>query len=338
MVLPKLWNIFREHDGFGSDKWTSYFETYDNHFGKYRQQAINLLEIGVQNGGSLEIWAKYFPKAKKIIGCDIDEKCRSLSFEDTRIKLVVGDANLPDVHDLIANEAQEFDIVIDDGSHVVSDVIKSFSLYFPMLRVGGSFVVEDLHTSYWDWYGGGSDLTLSSMGFLKLLTDIVNKEFWRDDRTTFNLLVSYAERYNVDLMDLELDIEEVSFRNSVCVIKKGSPNARNRRHISGNTFFVTDHKSEKEMSGTDRLVEKLNISQRLSGATDEQAKYITALGTAVPNQLEIDRLKCANGELLSSLSDKLQEAEVLRSEIQALRSSTSWRITAPLRRLFQWLR
>ena len=45
------------------------------YFESMMDQPINLLEIGVRNGGSLELWAEYFNKAVNIVGCDIDEAC-----------------------------------------------------------------------------------------------------------------------------------------------------------------------------------------------------------------------------------------------------------------------
>ena len=44
-----------------SDKWSSYLPFYDELFEKYRTQNLNLVEIDVQNGGSLETWKTFFP-------------------------------------------------------------------------------------------------------------------------------------------------------------------------------------------------------------------------------------------------------------------------------------
>ena len=74
----KLKQIFLNHSGKISDKWSLYINEWDNIFSPYRDQEIDLLEIGIQNGGSLEIWSKYFNKAKNLIGCDVDETCRTL--------------------------------------------------------------------------------------------------------------------------------------------------------------------------------------------------------------------------------------------------------------------
>ena len=62
-----LAKIYHDHRGKVSDKWALYISEYDRLFYPLRDREINVLEIGVQNGGSLEIWATYFEKAKKVI-------------------------------------------------------------------------------------------------------------------------------------------------------------------------------------------------------------------------------------------------------------------------------
>jgi hypothetical protein len=52
--------IHRQKMGKVSDKWSSYLPFYDELFEKYRTQNLNLLEISVQNGGSLVTWKIFF--------------------------------------------------------------------------------------------------------------------------------------------------------------------------------------------------------------------------------------------------------------------------------------
>jgi len=350
MQLPTLREIFEAHDRLGSDKWTTYFGAYDDHFARFRERPITLLEIGIQNGGSLEIWAKYFANATRIVGCDIDEKCRDLTFEDPRISVVIGDANSANSYQAVTSDVAAFDIVVDDGSHLVSDVIQSFALYFPKVKPGGVYVIEDLHTSYWEGFGGGSDLDLSSMGFLKLLADVVNKEFWRDDRVGFNLLQNYASRYDVAVNDAGLEIDEVAFGNSVCIIrKKVLDGEENRRHITGNVFKVLDYTEVKPLSGSKELLNSLHITRNLMPATARQAEFVQLSATTLENVRRIEQLDAelrtvstsANEALtqaqqeiasandaLASVNDALAHA---RQEIASLKNSYSWRLTAPLR-------
>ena len=173
-----LSSLYDLHSGKVTDKWSSYLDTYEQVFAPLRTKPINMLEIGVQNGGSLEIWARYFKKAKRIVGCDIDEKCRSLAYSDSRISVVVGDANSLETEQAIARFARKFNIIIDDGSHRSGDVLSSFVRYFPYLPNDGIYIIEDMHCSYWPSYEGGLLSYTSALEFFKLVVDIVNEEHW----------------------------------------------------------------------------------------------------------------------------------------------------------------
>jgi hypothetical protein len=100
--LPrKFSDIFNAHEGKASDKWLGYLPIYDALFAEWADQRVTVLEIGVQNGGSLEAYDKFFVRADTIVGCDIDPKCAELKFESPRIVVVVGDCNQPDTIDRI---------------------------------------------------------------------------------------------------------------------------------------------------------------------------------------------------------------------------------------------
>ena len=216
-----LKQLYQEHHGKVSDKWSLYLSNYERLFCDYRDREINFLEIGIQNGGSLEIWANYFPHAKKLVGCDINPDCRRLSYEDQRIAVVIGNANLDDTEKVILSHGQTYDLIIDDGSHRSSDIVKSFARYFPHLADGGIFVVEDLHCSYWQEFEGGLFDPFSSITFFKRLADILNHEHWGVDRTRHDLLAGFARHYDVSFDEEVLThIHSIEFINSVCVIRK----------------------------------------------------------------------------------------------------------------------
>ncbi|MSE14260.1 hypothetical protein GKC49_03600 [Pantoea agglomerans] len=62
--MKNLKELYQEHHGKSSDKWDIYLEIYHNILSGQQKTLKNLLEIGVQNGGSLEIWSKYFQMLK----------------------------------------------------------------------------------------------------------------------------------------------------------------------------------------------------------------------------------------------------------------------------------
>jgi len=54
------WFAHREK-GPGAHKWSTYLDTYHQHFNRFRtQDKITLVEVGVQSGGSIEMWQSYF--------------------------------------------------------------------------------------------------------------------------------------------------------------------------------------------------------------------------------------------------------------------------------------
>ncbi len=244
MVNKKsLEQLYSEHTGKASDKWSSYLIEYDRILEAYRHSPVRLLEIGVQNGGSLEIWAKFFPNAVKIVGCDIEEKCAELKYEDPRVCVVVADANSAAAQEAITAQASDFDIIIDDGSHRSSDVLNSFACYFPLLADGGIYIVEDLHCSYWREHEGGLYYPFSSLTFFKRLADIVNQEHWGINRPASQVFYGVFSQYGFH-MDEEIlrAIHSVQFMNSLCIVRKQDPD-RNRlgtRVVAGGEETVTD--------------------------------------------------------------------------------------------------
>ena len=115
--------LFDEHNGNGILKWSHYPEIYDKHFTKYRELPINILEIGILNGGSLQIWEKYFPRAK-IFAIDIDEKCKQ--YESDRTKIFIGDQADKSFLRNVKAQVPQIDIIIDDGGHRAEQQINTF--------------------------------------------------------------------------------------------------------------------------------------------------------------------------------------------------------------------
>lgn len=236
-----LATLFAEHTGKVSDKWTIYITEYERLFGPYADQPISLLEIGIQNGGSLEIWAKYFNTAEKLIGCDINPDCAQLQFDDERIALVVANANTDVAQQQIYNLSPVFDIIIDDGSHHSGDIVASFARYFPSLNEGGIFIAEDLHCSYWQDYQGGLYQPYSSIAFFKQLADIVNFEHWGVSKSRTEVLDIFNQQYGTQFDEVALAyIHSIEFINSICVIRKEKPkyNILGRRFVAGSQALV----------------------------------------------------------------------------------------------------
>lgn len=125
-----------------SDKGThhSYIDMYyERVFAGYKNKSINLLEIGVNAGRSLELWAKYFNSDSTIIG--IDKKI-TIPYKPSKknIHYIIGDATKEET----VKKFSSIDIIIDDGSHRVQDQLKSFNLLYPKLQQSGVYIIEDI--------------------------------------------------------------------------------------------------------------------------------------------------------------------------------------------------
>jgi hypothetical protein len=138
-----------------------YSAEYRRHLGPRRFQKSLLLEIGVgggksrnAGGSSLHVWRDYLPRAT-IVGLDLYEK--ELPFLGRRVHTVQGDQSSQNDLARIVGRFGPPDIVIDDGSHIASDVVASFTYLFDRIKPGGVYVVEDLFYSFHEAFGGSDD-------------------------------------------------------------------------------------------------------------------------------------------------------------------------------------
>jgi len=241
MQKQSLRQLYDSHSGKVSDKWSSYLEVYDRVLGTYRSTPVRLLEIGIQNGGSLEIWARYFETARALIGCDINPDCAKLTYTDPAIHVIVGDAGTPEILQRVTALSPQLDIVIDDGSHQSRDMVRNFALYFPQLVDGGVFIAEDMHSSYWSQFGGGLGHPHAGMNFFKMLADVIHAEYWGVPKTGRDLLASTLQSYGCDIdAGALLHVHAIEFRNSMVIVTKRAPaeNTLGTRVVGGQAASV----------------------------------------------------------------------------------------------------
>ncbi len=134
-------------DFYGSDKGSlkhNYTPVYEQHLAKLKSEPINLLEIGVACGASLKMWSRYFPYGK-ITGVDIRLECADLCQGYPNISIKIADATKEKLFG-------DWDVVIDDGSHIAGHIVKSFHLNWPWLKSGGFYFIEDTRCTYHPGY------------------------------------------------------------------------------------------------------------------------------------------------------------------------------------------
>lgn len=200
-----LLDIFVDNKPLIASKWHHYIPLYERYFGPYRNKPVRFLEIGVFKGGSLAMWRKYFGPEATIFGADIDPSCSELDGVDGQVR--IGSQDDPDFLRQVIEEMGGVDIVLDDGSHRMHHLGKTFEIIFPMLADKGIYMVEDLHTAYWTEYGGGLDADTNFFHYLRQRTDDMHHWY------------HYGE---TGPDDLKLRISGIHIHDSIAVIEKST--------------------------------------------------------------------------------------------------------------------
>jgi hypothetical protein len=199
--MNELEKFFAEKQHRLMHKWSHYFEIYDRHFQQYRGKEINLLEIGISHGGSLEMWDHYFQGKANIFAVDINPECKK--FETTNTKIFIGSQQDTFFLNQLKKDIPPIDILIDDGGHTMKQQITTFNLLYDHVKDGGLYLCEDLHTSYWKTYGGGYKKRKSFIEFSKNFID--NLHAWYSRKIKFNEITEsvFALHYYDSILVIE---------------------------------------------------------------------------------------------------------------------------------------
>jgi hypothetical protein len=214
---PRLPSLDELAIHWGTDKRMGihgYTRWYDGMWSPRRNDPLVMLEIGVQTGASIRMWEQYFSRAT-IVGMDIDPRCKAL--EGGRVKIVIGRQEDPAIMRRLQQDYPGgFDIIIDDGGHVGEMQQKSLEMYFPLVKPGGQYVIEDLHCSYGPQFLGNTDKTI--LNYLKDRVDdvMLNGSCGINDYAESEKHVSQSRALN----QFERDVDSLSFLRGVAVIQK----------------------------------------------------------------------------------------------------------------------
>ena len=145
--MSNLKNLAKYHKTNKYD--LGYIDVYEKYFEQIKNKKLNILEIGISEGLSIKVWSEYFLNSN-IAALDIV----STNLKVKNVEFFCGDQSDEKILQSIINKFKYFDIIIDDGSHISKDLIKSFNFLFEHLSEGGLYMIEDLHYSYYPRYGG----------------------------------------------------------------------------------------------------------------------------------------------------------------------------------------
>lgn len=130
----------------------TYTPTYNALFKDRRDTVKKVLEIGIgfpetmpvndyRVGASLFMWRDYFPNAA-IYACDIREDI--LINEDRIQSYKVDQGQSGELFNLVEEIGGDFDLIVDDGSHLPDHQVISAVALVPFLAKGGKYIIEDI--------------------------------------------------------------------------------------------------------------------------------------------------------------------------------------------------
>tara|TARA_B100001027_G_scaffold216791_1_gene194301 strand:- start:844 stop:1692 length:849 start_codon:yes stop_codon:yes gene_type:complete len=119
-----------------------YAEIYEKEFKNFKVNNINILEIGSFYGNAAAALFFYFSKANIYSGDIYPDIFKYKS--DRNKNFYVDSSSRESLKKNILNKKLNFDIIIEDASHMLKDQILSLFILFPLVSSGGLFIIEEL--------------------------------------------------------------------------------------------------------------------------------------------------------------------------------------------------
>lgn len=212
-------------------------DIYHPLFRDKKDKNINILEIGGGSfGGSVKTWKDFFINGKVFLidpffikGESDDGHPYSVSREDVENYGVVAiEANQLSREQLQKSKElcpEGFDYIIDDGAHMNDAIQISLATLFPLLKSGGCYIVEDLHTarrrtptSVNSWIDNSGHVFCDPKFYHKdevHLLDVLNS--YEENKTWPSLLLSVEEK---DYLIKNIKDVYIHPSQKICIINK----------------------------------------------------------------------------------------------------------------------
>ena len=152
LTLTDIFNIYGgdkgsyfTHVGTTNNIAHYYTRIYELYMEKFRDEEINMLEIGLWcsyfPGSSIKGWNSYFNKVQ-YYGIDIVD---CTQFNNDSVHISICDQTSEEMLGEYIKDKPKFKFIIDDGIHEEEAIIKSLGSLFPQLESKGIYFIEDLH-------------------------------------------------------------------------------------------------------------------------------------------------------------------------------------------------
>jgi predicted O-methyltransferase YrrM len=206
--------LFQYYKCDKSNKGHGFSKIYSKFLKNLKKKKLNILEIGSYAGASAAAFNKYLPRSR--IYC-FDINISNFKYYSKNINVYgVNINNLKKVEKTIIeikkiNKFKMFDIIIDDGSHYLSDIIFTLKNLFKNLKPKGLYVIEDFkHPNYYSYNKDVNHILID-----KMLKNISKKKIFnskildRDNQLYLHKSIKSINTYKGKLKD-----------SDICFIKK----------------------------------------------------------------------------------------------------------------------
>ncbi len=156
-------DIFKKKKNMGH----GYSKFYEDKLKELKNKHINILEIGSFAGASAAAFTKYFSNAN--VFC-FDINISNFDYISKKIHVFGVDINnekkVNKNLEKIFNDfhIKNFDIIIDDGSHNLSDILIGIKFFFKHVKPNGLYVIEDFkHPNYYEYNRNVNDVLIDQL-------------------------------------------------------------------------------------------------------------------------------------------------------------------------------
>ena len=187
---------------------------YIQNLNNLKKKDIKILEIGSYAGASAAAFAKYFENSK--IYC-FDVNISKFNFYSKNINVYGLDINNKNSLYKILNKitlqtnSNFFDIIVDDGSHNLSDILFSLNNLFKFVKKGGFYIIEDFKfPNYYDY-----NKNIDHMLIDKVIENLQEQKFFNSN------IIKEKDQIYFHKNIKQIKIYKGNLKNSdICFIKK----------------------------------------------------------------------------------------------------------------------
>ena len=121
------------------------------------KQTVKLFEIGLgcdkgtHYGAGVLVWKRILRADDQLWTADIDGKCIENGIKSgalTDVNVLQGNQDNPEtLKSWVVKSKGDFDMIIDDGSHVTRHIVRSLQAFWDTLLPGGYYFIEDLQVN-----------------------------------------------------------------------------------------------------------------------------------------------------------------------------------------------